>query len=128
MKIKNVVVCDQVRVEKNGKHILIGVYPRDIKFGRFPAKIGLSIWLQMVAEGGKNLPVQVRVIDSNQKALYHADGEIQTELHESGLATVTIPMVFFEVQEPITILFQIREPKKRWQTLKQMPVSLRESN
>ena len=41
-KVNNIVICDDVRREDNGKHILVGVYGADIVPGALPGGIVLE--------------------------------------------------------------------------------------
>lgn len=49
MTLRNttVVVCEDIRIEGNGKHILIGVYPTDMIVGQFPASLRLAFWIRI---------------------------------------------------------------------------------
>lgn len=47
MKINNVLICDDVRVENNGKHIFIGVYTGDILFESLPAIFSPIFWVEI---------------------------------------------------------------------------------
>lgn len=53
--ILSAIVCDHVRVEATGKHILIGVYTTDIVVPRLPIELPLMLWLQIDGDGdGEN--------------------------------------------------------------------------
>lgn len=123
MKFENVIICDQVRREESGKHLLIGVYPHNILFPSFPGTIVLSVWIQMLNEKGGNIPVEIRVKDSNDKILTSGGATIQAISH-GGLVTLTIPSIPIDISNETVLSFQIREPKKHWKTLKKMPVAL----
>lgn len=41
------VFCDDIRQEVNGKHILIGVYGKDLVPGILPQTIPLAVWINM---------------------------------------------------------------------------------
>jgi hypothetical protein len=45
MKFQNLTLCDHIRVEDNGKFLLIGVYTNTILFQQLPAQFHLSIWM-----------------------------------------------------------------------------------
>lgn len=124
MKFENVIICDQIRKEDSGKHLLIGVYPNNIQFPSFPAKIDLSVWVQFRDSGYRRIPMNFRVINSNNDTLMSATGEIDAS-NQEGLLTIVIPQFLLIILDQTILSFQIREPKKRWRTLKQMPVELK---
>ena len=124
MKIENVIICDQVRKEDSGKHLLIGVYLENILFASFPSKVRLTPWVQLSDEGNRIISIEFRVIDSDNKILYSGKGTFDAR-NASGLLTITLPTFMLEISGKTTLSFQMREPKKRWKTLKQMPVDLR---
>lgn len=41
------IVCDDIRVEANGKQILVGVYPTNLVPGPFPASSTVALWLRV---------------------------------------------------------------------------------
>ena len=69
MKIANPIICDFVRKEDSGKHILIGVYPKDVRVGKFPAKLLFCVWFQTPVSDPGHFSVQVRVITSEKEIL-----------------------------------------------------------
>lgn len=127
MKIENVIICDQVRKEESGKHLLIGVYPENILFSSFPGKIVLTPWVQISDEGNRKIAIEFRVTNSEGEILITAGGELDATNH-SGLLTLTLPTVMFNISNQTILSFQMRESKKRWKTLKQMPAQLRPEN
>lgn len=46
-QVVSALVCEDVRIERNGKHLLIGVYPSDIVMGQVPGFLGLMFWIQL---------------------------------------------------------------------------------
>lgn len=44
----DVIFCDQVRIENNGKHMLVGVYPHDVMtVTQVPGAILVSAWIKV---------------------------------------------------------------------------------
>ena len=127
MKIENVVICDFVRKEDNGKHFLIGVYPKDVRVGNFPATLRFDVWFQTPVTEINDFPTEFRVVNSEKESFMTATGIVSIGLDDICLATIIIPNIIAVVPKPTNIIFQIREPKKRWQTLKALPISLRDS-
>lgn len=55
LKLKNVIVCDDIRVEKSNKLILIGVFPADILVKELPAAVSLAIYIDgNISRSGDN--------------------------------------------------------------------------
>lgn len=121
------VICDHVRKEEGGKQILIGIYPHNILFPSFPGRVTLNVWLQIRDEEGRRIPVEFRIKNSNDDILMSGEGEIDGR-NQKGILTVAIPLAPLVISEATILSFQIREPKKHWQMLKQMPVDLKEGN
>ena len=48
MAIADVIYCEDVREERNGKLIVIGIYSTDIEFVEFPASASLSLWIRII--------------------------------------------------------------------------------
>lgn len=44
--LESTIICDDIRMEANGKLLLIGVYPEGILINTTPLQIMLSIWIQ----------------------------------------------------------------------------------
>lgn len=124
MKIENVIICDQVRKEEGGKHLIIGVYPHNILFASFPARALLTPWVQISDDGNRIIFIEFRVLNSDGEILFSADGQVDAT-NQSGLLTITLPTIMLEIPDQTILSFQMREPKKRWKTLKQMPAQLR---
>lgn len=53
-------LCDDVRLEKSGKLVVVGMYTQDIVFQEFPATISLSIVVQLheVADGATKIELR----------------------------------------------------------------------
>ena len=62
MQIKaRTVFCDDIRIEENGKEILVGVYMVDLVPDTLPARFPLSIWINATGfESGKH-PFAIKI-------------------------------------------------------------------
>ncbi len=110
-------------MEDNGKHIIIGVYPNDIRFESFPNTINLSLWWQFRVNVNWGRRIEFRVRDDKKEQLFFATAMIGLNPPNEGeLLTITIPDIMLGITGPTILSFQIREVKKRWQILKKMPV------
>jgi hypothetical protein len=79
LKVRNAVVCDMVRTENTGKHILIGVYAGDIFFDAFPAKFVPAFWLEIAPLDQTEIDIQIKLDAPAAKKL--------------NVLTVTLPLV-----------------------------------
>lgn len=61
LKIENVLVCDDIRTEDNGKALIIGVYTGSISPSKFPARIRLCYWLVGKVQGQGSFKLEVRI-------------------------------------------------------------------
>lgn len=72
LEIREVLVCDDIRREDNGKAILIGVYTGDMVFSNFPVNVRLSFWLQGRARKGAGAGQAQFKIDVTQQDIEQA--------------------------------------------------------
>ena len=61
LRIENVLVCDDIRTEDNGKALIIGVYTGSISPRKFPAKLKLSYWLVGKMQGQGTFRLEIKV-------------------------------------------------------------------
>lgn len=77
MIVKNLIVCDDVRVEQNGKHILIGTYTRDFVFDRLPSLFAFMVWFQVEYEDEKSFAFSLRArAHGDQGELFKIGGNV----------------------------------------------------
>ena len=125
MKVQNIILCDEVRKEDNGKNFIIGVYPHNILIEDFPATIVLTLWIQFHAEENGPLSVEFRAIDKNKNTLTRGEGTLDIKDCKI-ISTITVPHMPINLTEKTEILvFQMRQKTKRWKTIKEMPVEKR---
>lgn len=71
-KCHSVILCDDVRIEDSGKHLLIGVYTNGISVASFPANLLLSIWLNVsfdeIGEFGFQLEIKSKTAQHGMDA------------------------------------------------------------
>ena len=126
MRIHNVIICDQVRKEDNGKHLLLGVYPADVLVSDFPTTIALVLWMQLYVDTTGEFDFEFR-IQKDKKRISRTKGTLNVEDHLYP-ATITLPPALIEIDGECTLSFQIREKNKRWKTVKELPVKKRPNN
>lgn len=119
-EIRSSVLCDEVREEKNGKQILIGVYLSSILVPDFPAKIPLTLWIQVYSEETGKYSGDIRVLGTDESVLLR--GQCGFEIKNSGIATVSFPKMPLELQKEGKLSFQWNFGWPDWQTIKEMDV------
>ena len=120
MRIHNAIICDQVRKEDNGKHLLLGVYPTDILFPDFPTKSNLVLWMQLYVDRKGEFGVEFR-IQKDKKSISHTNATMSVKDHLQPV-TIALALPPIEIDGECTLSFQIREKNKRWKTVKELPV------
>ena len=120
MRILNAIICDQVRKEDSGKHLLLGVYPIDALVPDFPTTIALVLWMQLDVDRNGKFDVEFR-IQKDKKIIssLRATMKVKSHLHP---ATISLPPVPIQIDGECILSFQIREKNKRWKTVKRLPV------
>jgi hypothetical protein len=126
MKIKCALVCDDSRIEDNGKHIIIGVYSNNVAVEHFPATIGLTLWFQMLVGKAGEIDFEVRARDAfDRKKLFSAfEGKMNINQKEEPI-TMKTPQFLIQTEEPVKIVFEMRESGKRWSKIIEIPIQPR---
>ncbi len=125
MKFKNVIICDDVRTENNGKDIIIGVYAENITVQKFPANVVLCLWTQFFANRNGDIMVSFRV-QKDKHNLFFAKGIIRVNDYKK-IATMRFPGIPLQVGVEGVLVFQVREEKKKWITIKEIPMELQKA-
>ena len=119
----NVVICDDVRREDNGKAILIGVYTGDIIISDFPYVVDLKCWFEIASKGDGDTPFSARAtFEPDGIPFFSLDAGIERERGPSGeevtedyFAAVCSPV---RVERPGTIVVQFKSGGSDWQTVR----------
>lgn len=110
--IKQVLVCDDVRREDNGKLLIIGMYIGDILLAKFPETLKVSFWLQ-----GINRPevvdreVEFKVtLDELESENQHPPRLLKlavtnSEDKDAAIGLVGIPM---KIEKPTTLVLSVK--------------------
>ena len=121
MKIRSAIVCDDIRQEKNNKHILIGVYASSIRVAELPGALGLSYYAQVEAPEhniGDELIFEVEghVIDEDGKKKLFIKGKSTVTLVDDVIATIATPVFPIAIESECSLRLRIREVGERWMT------------
>jgi hypothetical protein len=104
MAIADVIFCEDVREEKNGKLIVIGIFSTSITFVEFPASAVLSLWIRIIGLPAGDYPndlslsvngeVQIvlpgRVVSDGSEVTQAFAHSLQLNFPAEGLLEVTL--------------------------------------
>ena len=81
INVEHVLVCDDIRQERSGKYILIGVYTGSIRVPKFPAPLMMALWLDAqvdLSSGPASLWVRavLRSQQAEDEQLFIVGGEL----------------------------------------------------
>lgn len=118
------IICDDVRIENNGKQILIGVYADGIILTHLPVVLRLVLWVEVrnIPSGITRLQFQA-LSNEDPTPLFKSDGELQSE-SAVDMAHLSIPMPV-KFQSTGTLVIQMRASAEAdWDTIKTVKVSM----
>ena len=121
MKIENVVLCDDIRVEDTRKHLLIGVYLENIVVEQFDAALIFRLWVQFYPDKDGDLFIELRMKGTaiDKSPLFR--GVINIDKKDE-FSTLRLPQMPIIIKREGELEFQIREKGKRWKTVKSISV------
>jgi len=95
-RVRSWVVCDDVRFEGNGKHILVGVYPGAIRL-RKPPPVPVStlfVWLQLEITKLDYAEYELRIVDPRdaQVARFRGNAKFKSTDEPATLICSTGPL------------------------------------
>ena len=118
MKFENAIICDEVRVEDTGKHIIIGVYSESIAVSDFPANLLLSFWIQFYVDRDGEIDIELRIL-SNKKQVAHARGKLIINDYKN-IVTSAFNGIPVKAKDEGALTFQMREKDRKWKTFKKI--------
>lgn len=119
MKILSAIACEDIRQEKNNKHILIGVFGPDISVSEMPGTIVLRYFVQLLPDelrGTPHFKIEISQKYKNGTKKLIARGSAELQKRESAAMTVATPQIPIQLDQPCEIRFRLREDGKRWKT------------
>lgn len=111
--IGNVLVCDDIRREINGKLILIGIYSDSIVVGAFPAALKLRYYVEYLLKEGAQAEVHFRISANGISPIASIDASIEVE----GAATVAaldLPPTTITFKEATTLELSFSLDGETW--------------
>ena len=127
LKIKNAILCDSVRTEDNGKHILIGVYSGGIVFPKLPARVSFTYWIQLISpiQSGE-VVFDIKIKAPGLKSSTTNEITLLVERKEE-LAVLVIVIPAINIIEEGELTLSIRVKGDRWTKVLSKKVSMNES-
>ncbi|WP_417467823.1 DUF6941 family protein [Maricaulis sp.] len=124
----NVVICDDVRREDNGKVILIGVYTGEIVVTEFPHAMDLTCWFEIASRGDGKAPFSARALfEPDGIELFSVSAGIERERGPLGEEVTedyfAAPCGQVQIERPGTIVVQFKSGESDWQTVRSKNVA-----
>lgn len=117
--VKNVVLCDTIRREDNGKHILIGVYSGSIAVPEFPVNLALGIWIRFDLPGTDEAKIDCQLLAGETVV-----GNIDAIPIRPGPSSLALCGIFAQMSEAGNLVLQFRQPGGEWETVESVIVAL----
>jgi hypothetical protein len=124
-EIETAVLCDDIRQERNGKYLLIGVYGGNIIVRSFPTDLQLALWVLARPKTLGRAQVRIRVIGPQQNTL--VEGGLEFELKDPARATImALPGLPLQIQSVGELRFEMASSsdKDEWLPVKTVTVEL----
>lgn len=98
LTLHNLILCDDVRVEDNSKHILIGVYTNGVMLKQMPGTLAVTLWLIVsISEAGKHtIQIELRG-KKGEIGTITVDADVNDA---NGLIPITCPKLPVKFEEP----------------------------
>jgi hypothetical protein len=112
LKVRNAVVCDLVRTEDTGKHILIGVYAGAILFDAFPARFAPAFWLEVAPPDQEEINIQFKLDAPVAKKLNVLTATLP--LAEPVVGALVVNPTLIEIIKPGRLALSVRLVGQRW--------------
>ena len=99
LTILSAVICDDIRMENNGKELLIGVYSGTIAVHAIPSSpLPLRCWVNLKIEGPYATKLHFRAIDHNNEEIYRSETDTKTD-DEVGVGSIILGPIFFSLKD-----------------------------
>jgi hypothetical protein len=111
--IEAAVLCDEIRQEANGKHILIGVYNGVIVVVDFPADLLVSWWIQVFPNKLGKFDLDIQLMKDGKDTLIKAS--VGFEMHIKDWAAMVLPKIPLQIHGPGKLQLQLKEKSEaKW--------------
>lgn len=121
MKITNAILCEDCRVERSGKNILLGIFVGDVLVTQFPAALVVMFWIQIdgLKAGDHNFEFRVKL---ENKII--AEASFSAGLKTNGLMTLPIGPIPLEFIKGGKLKFDIKKSEGKWQNAVEKEIRL----
>ena len=130
LEVREVLVCDDIRREDNGKAILIGVYVGEIVANSFPLDVRLCFWLQGRARkgiGAGDAQFKIELTNQDVEPVYlSAKFDAPPEEKVSGILVFAgVPL---RVKQPGHLVLSVKEENGNWLELMRKGIVVRSNS
>jgi len=120
-KVAAVVLCDDIRLEQNNKHILIGVYNGTILVQNFPAVFPVSWWMQVFSIETGSFELDIQLVKDPADTLFRAG--IKYEIQTNDWASISLPRVPLQIHGPGKLQLQMKKKAESdWITVQELEI------
>lgn len=111
VRVKNAILCEEVRPELGGKNILLGVFSGNINVAEIPATIRLAMYFELESDGPGQFTAKMRMRYADKEPVM---GEIGVMIPETTAAAAT-PMFNLRAEHEGDFIVEISFGDDRWQ-------------
>lgn len=117
------IICDDIREEKNGKLIIIGVYQDNIRIGvGNDHKIPFKAWILFSFSEPGNAEIEIEVLGPGEGAIFKMKVEATME-GEGDNSSITVPIPIMPENGDLEIYFRNKSDEERV-LIKSIPVEV----
>lgn len=120
------VICDDVRIEDNGKEILIGCYTGDISVPEpyTQLQLALSLVFQVLEPGQTRITLEVRGPGAGQKVGFTASFDTVEKTRANEVTFLSAGGLPVQIKESGSLEIAIKEDDSDWQTIRSIRVNI----
>jgi hypothetical protein len=96
VRCKAVLLCEEIREEKSGKYLLVGVYPGGIAVASFPAKIRASSYLILHADVAGEYEIEIKMKYKEAEQTFAVQFETLADNTEVSIPTPSASLTVIE--------------------------------
>lgn len=123
--IKNVIICENVRQEKNDKYIIIGVFPADVLVSSFPARLQFAAYIEIDPERLGRLQMFLRVyLGDSSPELKPAEVRIEMEIIKRETLGVATPSIGFQLNSANILRIDASSDGNKWISIASRNINL----
>ena len=104
-RIQNAILCEEVRVEKNDKLILLGVYPGDVLIHDIPGALRMTFYLELADLKKGQHAIFIR-ISGPGKGFAEATAEVNVG-DNTDVVSLTGPSAILKVEQEGTLVLEL---------------------